>query len=100
VSALFALSAPESSVAFIFLAYFPAIIFWGLDGYFLWQERMYRDLYDQVRVLESNNITFSMDAKSASNKTWPDALLSKTLILFHGLLIGAIIVVTFITLFG
>ena len=30
VSALFALSAPTSDQSFIFLAYFPAAIFWGL----------------------------------------------------------------------
>ena len=38
VSALFALSASDSRPAFVLLAYIPASIFWGLDGFFLWQE--------------------------------------------------------------
>ena len=41
VSALFALSAGDSNPAFIFLAYIPTLVFWGLDGYFLWEERKF-----------------------------------------------------------
>ena len=40
ISALFALSASDSKPAFLYLAYIPAIIFWGLDGYFLWEEKV------------------------------------------------------------
>jgi hypothetical protein len=35
VASLFALSAPQSQVAFVYLAYIPAVMFWGLDGYCL-----------------------------------------------------------------
>jgi hypothetical protein len=49
VSALFALAAKDAKIYFIYLAYFPAIAFWGFDGYFLWQERLFRKLYDRVR---------------------------------------------------
>ena len=52
VSALFALSAGNSNPAFIFLAYIPVLVFWGLDGYFLWEERKFRKLYDRVRTLD------------------------------------------------
>ena len=50
VSALFALAAKDAKVLFVYLCYFPAIAFWGLDGFFLWQERLYRQLYDKVRA--------------------------------------------------
>ena len=36
VAALFALAAPESRAAFVYLAYISAFVLWGLDGYFLW----------------------------------------------------------------
>eukprot|EP01026_Neomeris_dumetosa_P066719 TRINITY_DN64749_c0_g2_i1.p1 TRINITY_DN64749_c0_g2~~TRINITY_DN64749_c0_g2_i1.p1 ORF type:complete len:102 (-),score=2.05 TRINITY_DN64749_c0_g2_i1:5-310(-) len=52
VASLTALSEHNSKIGFIFLAYIPAIIFWGLDGYFLWQERVYRALYNHVREKE------------------------------------------------
>ncbi len=96
VSALFALSAPNSQVAFVYLAYIPAIVFWGLDGFFLWQEKLFRKLYDQVRSLSEEDIDFSMDTsniKGDDRPTWVGATLSKTLIPFHGVLIFAVIVV-------
>ena len=96
VSALFALSAPKANVNFILLAYFPAFIFWGLDAYFLWQERMFRDLYNAVRLKNIEKIDFSMDARIVSEETWWSAFKSPTIFLFHGVLVGAIIVVMFI----
>ncbi len=95
VSALFALSANNSNVAFIMLAYIPAIVFWGLDGYFLSTERLYRALYEKVRKMDNDDIDFSMDTRQLKGKslTWMSATLSKTLIPFHGSLIIAIIIV-------
>ena len=98
VSALFALSANNSNVGFIFLAYIPGIVFWGLDGYFISLERDYRKHYERVRIKEPDDIDFSMDMRDIQRgfKGWASATFSKTLIPFHGVLIGAIILVMFI----
>ena len=45
VATLFILLAREGRVEFITVALIPVIAFWGLDGYFLWQERLYRARY-------------------------------------------------------
>jgi hypothetical protein len=99
VSALFALSAANTNPAFIFLAYIPAVVFWGLDGYFLWEERKFRKLYDQVRKTEESKIDFSMNTAPIADEAggWINATISKTLIPFHGVLIVAIIVVMFLS---
>ena len=83
-----------------YLAYFPAIAFWCLDGYFLWQERLFRALYDHVRLLDENEIDFSMNVSEANveSVTWFDAFLSKTLFMFHGVILVAIIIVMFVAL--
>lgn len=49
----------QASIAFI-----PLIIFWFLDAYFLWQERMYRKLYDWVieNRLKTDEHLFNMNA--------------------------------------
>jgi len=98
IAALFALSANNSNVKFVLLAYFPAVAFWALDGYFLSLERGYRKLYDKVRSLKPDEIDFSMDTKEVHSgpHKWASAFLSKTLIVFHGALIGAVIIVMFI----
>jgi len=92
VVALFALDISKTSVSFIKISFLPAILFWVLDGYFLYQERLFRDLYDEVRNKDESQVDFSM--KRASN-IWKfiDAALSKTLTLFYGVLI---ITITFI----
>ena len=101
VTALFALFAPDSQSDFVLLAFIPAIIFWGLDGFFLWQEQLYRKLYDYVRVQQDEDIDFSMDTapfKTGDNPpTWCDAILSRTLISFYGALIVSIIAVIILT---
>lgn len=100
VSALFALAANSSNQYFVYLAYFPAIAFWILDGYFLWQERLFRALYDKVRVLNEDDIDFSMDTTElkADNKSWSEAIFSNTLLIFHGTIIGSIVIVMVITI--
>ena len=77
----------------------PAIIFWGLDGYFLWEEKKFRALYNRVRGLDEGEIDFSMDTDpvAAEAGDWWDATWSKTLIPFHGVLLIAIIVVAGLT---
>ena len=62
ISALFALSAKDANPVFIYLAYFPCITFWSLDGYFLRQERMYRKLYCEVATTKPENISFGLNA--------------------------------------
>lgn len=101
VSALFALAVKDSSVFFIYLAFFPALAFWILDGYFLWQEKLYRNLYDKVREMNESNIDFSMDTSSVVNQMdrWHKVIFSKTLLIFHGAIIGTILVVMLIVIF-
>ena len=95
VSALFALSAVDSRTEFAFLAYIPTVVFWGLDGFFLWHERLYRDLYDHVRQQKEDGLDLSMDITrfKRNGPTWLGATISKTLIPFYGALIFAITLV-------
>ena len=63
VAALFVLM-KEAWGGFVPAALLPVLFFWGLDGYFLWQERLFRALYDHVRGLEEDSIDFSMDVSA------------------------------------
>lgn len=98
VSALFALAAAKSNIHFVFLAYYPAIMLWILDGYFLRQERLFRKLYDYVREQSINDIDFSMDANKFANNIDNLATIcfSLTLRLFHGTIVVSIIIVMLI----
>jgi len=100
VSALFALAAAGSNQLFIYLAYFPALAFWILDGYFLWQEKLFRKLYDKVRVMDEADIDFSMNTSSVADqvKPWREVTISTTLKIFHGTIIGTIFIVMIVTI--
>jgi hypothetical protein len=102
VSALFALAAADSQALFVYLAYFPCIAFWMLDGYFLRQERLFRKLYDRVRQLEEPNVDFSMDTSVVAEEVadWSAVMVSKTLLLFHGTVLGSIVIVMLVVIFA
>ena len=86
VAALFVLSAKDTNHTYILIAYFPIIIFWILDGYFLSQERLFRSLYDHVRILTEKEINYSMDTSSFISTTrngWLNSMFSITLLYFY-----------------
>jgi len=58
VAALFALAAKDSDRKYIVVAYFPVLVFWILDAYFLSQERLFRNLYDSVRAKKEDESIF------------------------------------------
>ena len=95
VSALLVLLVREGRVEFAWVGFVPVLVFWGLDGYFLRQERLFRDLYDHVRTLNETAIDFSMDV-GAFKRTWLGATFSITLVLFYvalGLAVGAALII-------
>jgi len=100
VAALFALAADKSEVLFVYLAYFPAIALWILDGYFLRQERLFRKLYDHVRALELSSIDFSMNTSPFMSEVdpWSAVCFSKTVLVFHGTIVGSIVIVMLVAI--
>jgi len=100
VSALLALAAGGSNTHFVYLACLPSMMFWILDGYFLWQERLFRKLYDRVRTASESEIDFSMDTSSVRGEvsSWIGTMFSRTLLIYHGTILGAVVVITVITL--
>ncbi|MFK9093001.1 hypothetical protein [Bacillus salipaludis] len=86
----------EMDYRFILIALIPTIFFWLLDGYFLWQEKLFRKLYDHVRKKgEGEVIDFSMNVEPFVSETssWIRTCLSNTLSLFY-LPIIVIIIIT------
>lgn len=84
-AAIFVLADKDSNSHFVFIALLPSIAFWGLDGYFLRQERLFRKLYEQVTLQTPDEITFTMKTQLYENEVseWMGTVFSKTLIAFH-----------------
>lgn len=75
----------------------PIFGFWLLDGYFLWQERLFRGIYDDIRQQESTDFKMNISAqlKKVDNK-WRDSVCSLTLGIFYSVEIIFIVIVFFI----
>ncbi len=48
VAAVLGFATKDSKPMYVWLAAIPTISFWGLDGFYLNQERLFRRLYDTV----------------------------------------------------
>ncbi len=100
VSGLVALSlATKDKAAIIGFSMIPIIVFWILDGYFLWQERLFRKVYDEVRLKDESAIDFKMNPMdfAGGKNTWIRTMFSQTIVVFYGsLLIVMIGVVLFL----
>lgn len=65
VAGIFTLAAKDADKLYFIIAYIPIVVFWGLDSYYLLQERLYRSLYEKVSVYDENNIDFSLKATTS-----------------------------------
>lgn len=79
---------------FIF-AFLPTVLgFLGLDGYFLWQERLFREIYKEIS--QQQDTDFKMNVAKHKNKpkcSWSSATFSITLIPFYAIQILLIVLV-------
>ena len=69
---------------FVLVLFLPIVGFWILDGYFLWQERLFRYVYDDIR--EQTDTNFKMDLgkhKDKPKSSWMSAIFSVTLVIFY-----------------
>jgi hypothetical protein len=98
VSALFALASKDANINYIIVSYIAIPIFWILDGFYISQERQFRDLYKEVITKTESDIDFDMDASKfdKGDRTWLNGILSKTLIPFYGLSVGITLTIIFL----
>jgi hypothetical protein len=86
------------------IAFIPLLIFWFLDAYFLWQERMYRKLYDWVieNRLKTDDYLFDMNARRFRKEvaSIPKIMFSITLGSFYGSVTILVIIYVLILLKG
>jgi hypothetical protein len=84
-AAIFVVLANRLAWATALVGLVPLVAFWALDGYFLWQERLFRCLYDDARKPDAAVELMSMNtAPYLPLESWRAAVLSGTLMLFYG----------------
>lgn len=91
---VFANKADQMDPKYVLLALIPALFFWLLDGFFIYQEWLFRKLYEHAITLDNNNIDFSMKPGrfTSSDINWRKGVFSKTLVPFYLPMIVLIII--------
>lgn len=95
VAALLTLGSKEKDTDTLFISFIPVAIFWILDGFYLFKERLYRTLYEKVRKLQELEIDYNMNTNEfiGGKNSWIRSIFSKTLIIFYLTLILSMILV-------
>ena len=93
-SAILALIVNNPKPLFAIVALFSSLSFWGLDAYYLRQERLFRSLYDDLRVSATTKKTkkvevFGLDTDKyeAQIPSWFRTLWSKSIFWLHGVVV-------------
>ena len=89
VSAILGAALSQSKPAVILVALIPVPTFWGLDAYYLHQERLLRKLYEIVRTKDEDAIDFLMNSRGLQDgrqdgwRGWIGCAFSRTLLPFY-----------------
>lgn len=82
------LAAIDSRRGVALIALFSTALFWGLDGYYLWLERRFRDLYTKVAAMSPAVIDFALiPSKDDAFKGWVRALFRPHIVVFYGVVL-------------
>lgn len=102
VAALFALSAKDANNNFVLIAYFPVLVFWFLDAFFLHQEKLFRKLYEEVAAGNITSDLFTMNTSLVRDRvpSITRVFFSKTLLPFHGVIVIIVTLAMCLTFFN
>ena len=86
---LSAFGAVNTKTALLAIALVSTLMFWGLDGYYLWLERGFVNLHNQVAAKDEKDIDFSMKIdKSDAVCKWFKTCWRPHIWLFYGIIIA------------
>lgn len=94
---LFALASRDSNPDVAAVALLPSLSFWGLDAYYLRQERLFRALYGNVVERANGTYTpvevFSIDTAIYNGRVvgWARTLFTPTVFCVHAAVVSAVI---------
>ena len=98
ISILFVLELNHLNNNLFVFTLFPAFIFWGLDSYYLRQEKLFRRLYDHSRKNIGQDDMFSLSTKRIEGEvdSWFRILFNPTIYYLYGTIVVMILIILII----
>ena len=100
-SAILALIVSNPKPLYAVVAFLSSLSFWGLDAYYLRQERLFRYLYDDLRqsitakkTKKADLFSLDTDKYDAQVSSWFRTLWSGSIFWLHGVAIAVVIITT------
>lgn len=94
---LSAFGAADTKHALLAIALVSTVMFWGLDGYYLWLERRFIELYASVAVAPEDEIDFLMRIdRTKPLRTWFKTCWRPHLWVFYGAIVAVEVVGIFV----
>lgn len=82
---LSAFAAVNTKASLLVIAIISTALFWGLDGYYLWLERGFIELHNEVAAKDESEIDFSMQIeKTHAMRRWIKTCWRHHLYMFYG----------------
>lgn len=91
VAAILALTVRDSSIYPMFLALFPALVFWGLDAFYLAQERHFRKMHEDARAGKIAVLSMDPYTYESGFRGWFGSVKSRSVFPFHVVIVAVVI---------
>lgn len=91
VAAILALTARHPDIYSVLIAIFPALAFWGLDAFYLGQERHFRELHKDARAGKIKVLSMDPYSYESGVKGWLKSASSRSVFPFHAVVVGVVI---------
>lgn len=91
VAAILALTVQDPGIYTMLLALFPAVLFWGLDAFYLAQERYFRDMHKDARNGKISVLSMDPYSYDKGFEGWFRSVRSRSVFPFHVVIIGVVI---------
>jgi hypothetical protein len=101
VSAILVVGHEIAGWEYLLIALLPAFVFWGYDAYYLRQEKLFRMLYDEIRmqpdeVWKINRFTVDARHHSQATKSWFRMCRSSSVVWLY---LPIVILIIFVTIY-
>ena len=96
VAAILALASRSTSIYLVVIAVFPAFVFWGLDAFYLGQERHFRNMYRDARAREIPILSIEPYSYETGLEGWLKSFFSRSVFPLHLVVVLVVVVATVI----
>jgi hypothetical protein len=100
VAAILALTVQDPGIYTVFLALFPALVFWGLDAFYLAQERYFRKMHTDAKARKIEVLAMDPYIYDKGFEGWIRSVISRSVFPFHVVIVAVVLLAAVVQAFS